>query len=157
MDEALKASVVIGYKASAKCTNSNTPYRSSSVVIGNQANATNGTAKALVSVAVPDFAQLSENHPHHPNRIIFAGNYRPRSADGKTTGKTTVHPYTIAVSVSEANAKAAATVAEGEAEYMRILSDAYADEARSDFYTFVLSLDAAKTSLVKNKLTNKIF
>lgn len=70
-----------------------------------QFDATNGTAKALVSVAVPDFAQLSENHPHHPNRIIFAGNYRPRSADGKTTGKTTVHPYTIAVSVSDDNAK----------------------------------------------------
>ena len=38
-----------------------------------QFEATNGTAKALVSVAVPDFAQLSSNHPHHPGRIIFAG------------------------------------------------------------------------------------
>ena len=63
----------------------------------------NEKGSALLSVAVPDFAQLSENHPHHPNRIIFAGNYRPRSSDGKTTGKTTVHPYTIAVSVSDDN------------------------------------------------------
>ena len=70
-----------------------------------QFEATNGTAKALVSVAVPDFAQLSSTHPHHPNRIIFAGNYRPRTSDGKTTGKTTVHPYTIAISVSDDNAK----------------------------------------------------
>ena len=61
----------------------------------------NEKGSALLSVAVPDFAQLSENHPHHPDRIIFAGNYRPRSSDGKTTGKTTVHPYTIAVSVSD--------------------------------------------------------
>lgn len=68
-----------------------------------QFNATNGKAKALVSVAVPDFAQLSSKHPHHPNRIIFAGNYRPRTSDGKTTGKTTVHPYTIAISVSDDN------------------------------------------------------
>ena len=70
-----------------------------------QFNATNGSAKALVSVAVPDFAQLSSTHPHHPDRIIFAGNYRPRTSDGKTTGKTTVHPYTIAISVSDDNGK----------------------------------------------------
>lgn len=63
----------------------------------------NEKGSALLSVAVPDFAQLSENHPHHPNRIIFAGNYRPRTSDGKTTGKTTVHPYTIAISVSDDN------------------------------------------------------
>ena len=63
----------------------------------------NDKGEALLSVAVPDFAQLSENHPHYPNRIIFAGNYRPRSTDGKTTGLTTVHPYTISISVSDDN------------------------------------------------------
>lgn len=67
--------------------------------------ASNENGKALLSVAVPDFAQLSENHPHHPNRIIFAGNYRPRTTDGKTTGITTVHPYTISMSVSDDNGK----------------------------------------------------
>ena len=61
--------------------------------------------------------------------------------------------YEIAVSISEANAKAAATIAEGEAEYMKILSAAYSDEARSDFYTFVLSLDAAKTSFIGENKT----
>ena len=65
----------------------------------------NEKGNALLSVAVPDFAQLSENHPHHPGRIIFAGNYRPRSTDGKTTGLTTVHPYTISISVSDDNGK----------------------------------------------------
>lgn len=49
--------------------------------------------------------------------------------------------------LSEAKAQAEQIVAEGEAEYMRILSDAYADESRSDFYSFVRSLDAAKESL----------
>ena len=35
---------------------------------------------------------------------------------------------------------------------MRILSAAYGDESRSEFYTFVRSLDAAKASLTgKNK------
>ena len=37
--------------------------------------------------------------------------------------------------------------AEGEAEYMRILSEAYRDESRSDFYSFVRSLDALKESV----------
>ena len=66
-------------------------------------DASNDNGDALLSVAGPDFAQLSENHPYHPNRIIFAGNYRPRTKDGKTTGMTTVHPYTISISVSDDN------------------------------------------------------
>ena len=58
----------------------------------------------------------------------------------------------VAISLSEAEAKAEKTIAEGEAEYMKILSSVYNDESRSEFYTFVRSLDAAKASLVgKNK------
>jgi len=50
----------------------------------------------------------------------------------------------IAIKLSQAAAEAEKTVAAGEAEYMRILANAYADEKRSDFYTFVRALDAAK-------------
>lgn len=58
----------------------------------------------------------------------------------------------ITVSLSKAESKAERIIAEGEAEYMRILSGVYADESRSEFYTFVRSLDAAKQSLIgKNK------
>ncbi len=58
----------------------------------------------------------------------------------------------VAISMSEAEAEAEKIVAEGEAEYMRILSTVYGDEGRSEFYTFVRSLDAAKASLIgKNK------
>lgn len=53
----------------------------------------------------------------------------------------------IAINISDAETQAARTIAEGEAEYMRILSDAYSDETRSEFYTFIRSLDAARTSL----------
>lgn len=53
----------------------------------------------------------------------------------------------VAISISDAKAKAATIIAEGEAEYMRILADAYSDPSRSDFYTFIRSLEAAKTSL----------
>ena len=43
-----------------------------------------------------------------------------------------------------ANAEAEKIKAEGEARYMQILSDAYNDEAKADFYNYVRSLDALK-------------
>ncbi len=73
--------------------------------------------------------------------------------EAEATKIRTQTDYEIAISVSEANANAAAIIAEGEAEYMRILSNVYADEARSDFYTFVLSLDAAKVALIGGNKT----
>ena len=57
----------------------------------------------------------------------------------------------IAISISEAQAEAEKIIAEGEAEYMRILSSAYNSTERADFYTFVRSLDAAKISMKGNK------
>ncbi|NLJ95998.1 MAG: protease modulator HflC [Clostridiales bacterium] len=51
------------------------------------------------------------------------------------------------ISISNAQTEAARTIAEGEAEYMRILSNAYSDETKSDFYTFVRALEAARASL----------
>lgn len=53
----------------------------------------------------------------------------------------------VAIMISNAEAQAEATVAEGEAEYMRILSDAYSDPVKTDFYSFVRALDALKTSM----------
>lgn len=53
----------------------------------------------------------------------------------------------VTVLLSNAEKDAAILVAQGEAEYMKILSDAYADESRQDFYSFVRSLDALKTSM----------
>lgn len=53
----------------------------------------------------------------------------------------------VAIKISNANAQAAKIVAEGEAEYMRILSEAYSNQERSDFFTFIRSLDAARASL----------
>lgn len=58
----------------------------------------------------------------------------------------------ITVLLSEAEKEAEILIAEGEAEYMRILSDAYSDESKQDFYDFVRSLDALKVSMKgKNK------
>lgn len=58
----------------------------------------------------------------------------------------------IIVMQSEADAQAEETVAKGEAEYMRILSEAYNDPEKADFYLFLRSLDAAKITMTgKNK------
>ncbi len=59
----------------------------------------------------------------------------------------------VTVMLSEAEKNAEILIAEGEAEYMRILSDAYADESKQDFYSFVRSLDALKASLTGNNKT----
>lgn len=59
----------------------------------------------------------------------------------------------VSIMLSEAEATAEATVAEGEAEYMKILSKAYASKEKSEFYSFVRSLDAAKTSLTGDNNT----
>lgn len=53
----------------------------------------------------------------------------------------------VSIMLSKANAEAERVKAQGEAEYMKILSDAYNDEDKSDFYSFVRSLDAAKRSM----------
>ena len=53
----------------------------------------------------------------------------------------------ITIMQSEADAQAEEIVAKGEAEYMRILSDAYNNEEKADFYLFLRSLDAAKATM----------
>lgn len=57
----------------------------------------------------------------------------------------------VAIKVAEASAKAEQLIAEGEAEYMKILSTAYDDASKAEFYEFVRSLDAAKVALAGNK------
>uniref|UniRef100_UPI000AA6EAFE hypothetical protein n=1 Tax=Clostridium sp. NkU-1 TaxID=1095009 RepID=UPI000AA6EAFE len=59
---------------------------------------------------------------------------------------------TVKETVAKAEAEAEMIKAEGEAQYMQILSNAYNDESKADFYNYVRSLDALKSSL---KGTNK--
>lgn len=53
----------------------------------------------------------------------------------------------VSVMKSQARAEAEKIRAEGEAQYMQILSEAYNDAGKADFYNFVRSLDAAKEAL----------
>ena len=49
--------------------------------------------------------------------------------------------------IAKAQAEAEKIKAEGEARYMQILSGAYNDESKADFYNYVRSLDAMKASM----------
>lgn len=53
----------------------------------------------------------------------------------------------VAIQISDAKKQAEILEAEGEQEYMKILAQAYGEEGRSEFYSFVRSLDALKTSM----------
>lgn len=55
------------------------------------------SSAAGVTVANAEFAQLRADNPHHPNRIIYAANLRPKSK------KTTKTPYSIAIITSDDN------------------------------------------------------
>lgn len=59
----------------------------------------------------------------------------------------------ISIMLSEAQAKADSLIAEGEASYMNILSAAYSDQSKADFYSFVRALDSAKASLTGDNKT----
>ncbi len=59
----------------------------------------------------------------------------------------------VAVKISEAEMKAEVLIAEGEAAYMSKLSEAYSDESRQDFYSYVRSLDALKATMTGDNKT----
>lgn len=53
----------------------------------------------------------------------------------------------VDIILSEGEAKATVTRAEGDAQYMSILAGAYDTSDKADFYEFMISLDAARKSL----------
>lgn len=59
----------------------------------------------------------------------------------------------VTVLLAQAQKQADTIVAEGEAEYMKILSDAYNDASKADFYSFVRQLDAVKATLKNGENT----
>ena len=59
----------------------------------------------------------------------------------------------VNIIVSNAKAEAAKLEAEGEAEYMRMLAEAYDSDDKKDFYEFTLALDALEQSLTGSEKT----
>lgn len=71
------------------------------------------------------------------------------TAEGNSEAQKIMNSTDMEVTVMLSNAEkdAEILIAEGEAEYMRILSEAYNDESKQEFYSFVRSLDALKLSM----------
>ena len=59
----------------------------------------------------------------------------------------------VQITLSEARAQAEKLKAEGEAEYMRILSEVYDTEEEADFYEFMRALDMAENALASGSKT----
>ncbi len=71
------------------------------------------------------------------------------NSEAKVIRNTTDKDVTI--QISDAKKQAEILEAEGEQEYMKILAQAYGEEERSEFYSFVRSLDALKASVFSTK------
>lgn len=105
----------------------------------------------LISVETKHLDLPSDNKTAVYERMIsereqMAAQYRAEGDSESQIIKNTTDKD-ISIMVSQAEAKAEQTIAEGEAQYMQILSSAYSDASKSEFYSFVRSLDAAKSSL----------
>ncbi len=98
------------------------------------------------SLDMPDDNKQSVYDRMISERNNIAASY---TAQGNSSAQKIKNDTTKEVSVmkSEAKAEAEKIKAEGEAQYMQILSNAYNDASKADFYNFVRSLDAAKASL----------
>lgn len=111
----------------------------------------------LVAVEVKKLDLPDDNKQAVYTRMISErGNIAAQyTAEGKSEARMIENTTDKEVSImlSDARAKAEATVAEGEAEYMHILSGAYSDPEKTDFYSFVRALDALKESVVGENKT----
>lgn len=105
----------------------------------------------LVTIETKQLDLPSDNKTAVYERMIsergnIAATYTAQGASEAQKIKNTTDKE-VSIMLSEADKQAEILKAEGEAEYMRILSEAYADESRTDFYSFVRSLDALKASV----------
>ena len=77
------------------------------------------------------------------------------AAEGKSEAQKIRNTTDKEVAIKVANAKRSADVlvAEGEAEYMRILKSAYDTPEKAEFYNYIRSLDALKKSLAGGNKT----
>ena len=109
----------------------------------------------FVSIETKHLDLPSDNKAAVYERMISERNNIAASytANGESEAKMirTKTDNEIVVSVSEAEAQAEKIIAEGEAEYMKILSEVYNTPDRAEFYTFVRALDAAKKSMKGDK------
>lgn len=85
-------------------------------------------------------------------RNNIAASYRAQGDQQAQEIKNDTDEQTTVI-LAQAQKTADTTIAEGEAEYMKILSQAYNDESKADFYSFVRQLDAVKATLKNGENT----
>lgn len=117
----------------------------------NIGNSLDGYGIKVIAVETKSLDMPDDNKQSVYERMISERNNIAASytAEGKSSAQKILNDTSKEVSVmkSEAAAEAEKIKAEGEAQYMQILSDAYNDVDKAEFYNFVRSLDAAKASL----------
>ncbi len=105
----------------------------------------------LVTIEVKQLDLPADNKDAVYERMIsergnIAATYTAEGASEAQKIKNTTDKE-VNIMLSEAEKQAEILKAEGEAEYMKILSEAYGDESKTEFYSFVRSLDALKSSV----------
>ena len=105
----------------------------------------------LVTIEVKQLDLPADNKDAVYERMIsergnIAATYSAEGASEAQKIKNTTDKE-VNIMLSEAEKQAEILKAEGEAEYMKILSEAYGDESKTEFYSFVRSLDALKSSV----------
>lgn len=120
-------------------------------ISGNIGNSLDGYGIEVLAVETKSLDMPDDNKQAVYDRMISERNNIAASytAQGNSSAQKIKNDTTKEVSVmkSEAKAEAEKIKAEGEAQYMQILSEAYNDASKADFYNFVRALDAAKASL----------
>ena len=120
-------------------------------ISNNIGNSLDGYGIKVLAVETKSLDMPDDNKQSVYERMISERNNIADSytAQGNSSAQKIKNDTTKEVSVMKSKAKAEAEKikAEGEAQYMQILSQAYNDESKADFYNFVRSLDAAKASL----------
>lgn len=126
-------------------------------ISGNIGDSLDGYGIQVLAVETKSLDMPDDNKQSVYDRMISERNNIAASftAQGQSSAQKIKNDTTKEVSVmkSKARAEAEKIKAEGEAQYMQILSNAYNDADKADFYNFVRSLDAAKASLKSNKNT----
>ncbi len=118
---------------------------------GNIGNSLDGYGIEVLAVETKSLDMPDDNKQAVYDRMISERNNIAASftAQGNSFAQKIKNDTTKEVSVmkSKARAEAERIRAEGEAQYMQILSEAYNDTSKADFYNFVRALDAARKSL----------
>lgn len=125
-------------------------------ILGNAKGQTIDYGIEIIDVQIKQFDLPQDNKEAVYNRMVserqqIAAKF---SAEGKEEAEIIKNSADkdAALLISKAKASAEQLKAEGESEYMRILSSAYSGDERAEFYEFIRSMDALKITMRGDKV-----